>query len=172
MAAGLMRIFGGTTRTQLVVLGTILTVLGAVGAFGVMFFPNEDPASLIDSGVKDKYYNGVAVWAMMGLFLIAAAGVLMIGAATTGFPLVHMAKYHMGVFYVSLFSLLLIPTAMAMRLGGQLVANANCDTIFVEGIAKETFHSPAGWMAISIGAVVLAISILVIAIPIMMPALM
>ncbi len=157
-----MRIFGGTTRAQLIVLGAVLTVLGLVGAFGVMLMPNENPASLIDNNVKDKYYNGVAVWAMMGLFLIAIAGLLMLGAATTGLPLVHAAKYHMGVFYVTVFSLLLVPAAMAMRFGGHLVANASSDTAFAEGLMEETFSSPAGWIALAIGLIVMAISLMVI----------
>ena len=36
MPSGLMRVFGGSTKTQLAILGILLTALGAVGAFGVM----------------------------------------------------------------------------------------------------------------------------------------
>ena len=162
MAAGMMRMFGGSTRTQLMVLGVILVVLGMVGAFGVMFFPNEDPASIIENPAKDKYYNAVALWAMIALFIVAIVGILLIGTAYTGLPFVHMARYHVGIFYVSVFSLTLLPTAIALRMGAQLVSNATFETRFAEGLVDHGFTSPAGWFALGIGIAVMAISLLII----------
>ncbi|MCK4968945.1 MAG: hypothetical protein KAS77_00395, partial [Thermoplasmata archaeon] len=102
-----MRVFGKTTKTQLTVLGLALTVLGAVGAFGVMFMPNETPASLISSPDKIEYFSGTAIWAIFAFLLVAMTGLLLLGTGLTGLPLVHIAKYHTGVFYVGVFSLLL-----------------------------------------------------------------
>ena len=162
MPAGLMKIFGRTTKTQLIVLGLALTVLGAVGAFGVMFLPNETPTSLISSPDKRNYYSGVAMWAIFAFLLVAMAGLLVMGTALTGLPFVHMAKYHTGVFFVSVFSLVLIPTAVALRSGGTLLANATCDTMFGESLTGDVFSSPAGMMALIIGLVLLGLSVLII----------
>jgi hypothetical protein len=162
MAAGLMRIFGKNTRTQLLVLGVILAVLGAVGGMGVMMWPNEDPASIIENPAKEEYYNAVSFWAILSLFVVAITGILLVGIATTGLPLVHAAKYHMGVFYVSVFSLILIPATIAMRMGGQLLANAMCDTMFVEGIVKQEFSSPAGTFGLLFGAIAMGLAMFVI----------
>jgi hypothetical protein len=162
MAAGLMRIFGKTTKQQLLVLGLTLTVLGAVGAFGVMFLPNEEPASLIDAPDKAGYYTWTAVWAIFAFLMVALAGLLLLGVSLTGLPLVHMAKYHTGVFFVGVFSLILIPTAIITKSGATLIANAMCDTMFAETLTGDVYSSPAGWMALIIGLVVLAISMFVI----------
>lgn len=162
MPAGLMRIFGGTTKTQLLVLGLVLTVLGAVGAFGVMFLPNEDPASLISAPAKGKYYSGVSVWAIFAFLMVAMAGLLVLGTALTGLPFVHMAKYHTGVFYVSLFSLLLIPTAVALKSGAALYSNAAFDTMFADPITGDEFSSPAGFLALVLGFVLLGLCVMVV----------
>lgn len=162
MPAGLMRIFGGTTKTQLLVLGLALTVLGAVGAFGVMFLNNEDPASLISAPAKGKHYSGVAVWAIFAFLMVAMAGLLVLGTALTGLPFVHMAKYHTGVFYVSLFSLLLIPTAVVLKSGAALYSNAAFDTMFADPLTGDEFSSPAGFLALVVGFVLLGLCVLIV----------
>jgi hypothetical protein len=158
------KIFGRTTKTQLIVLGLALTILGAVGAFGVMLLPNEAPASLITSADKEDYYYWSAIWAIFAFLMITLAGLLLLGTGLTGLPFIHMAKYHTGVFYVSVFSLVLIPTAIAMKSGMTLVANATCDTMFAEPLTGDTFSSPAGNIALVAGGIILGISILVIGI--------
>jgi hypothetical protein len=162
MPAGLMNIFGKTTKTQLLILGLVLTVLGAVGAFGVMALPNESPASLIGSPDKGDYYGWTAVWAIFGFLMVTVAGLMLLGTALTGLPFVHMAKYHTGVFYVSMFSLVLIPTAVALKAGGTLRANAMCDTVFASDLTGEVYSSPAGMMALVIGFIILGIAVFVI----------
>ncbi|MCJ2540899.1 MAG: hypothetical protein LN414_06500, partial [Candidatus Thermoplasmatota archaeon] len=157
-----MRVFGKTTKTQLTVLGLALTVLGAVGAFGVMFMPNETPASLIDSPDKIEYFSGTAIWSIFAFLLVAMTGLLLLGTGLTGLPLVHLAKYHTGVFYVGVFSLLLIPTAIALKSGATLVGNAMCDTMFAETLTGDVYSSPAGMLALVIGFVILGISVFVI----------
>jgi hypothetical protein len=87
---------------------------------------------------------------------------MLIGVAFTGLPLVHMARYHMGVFYTSFFALLIIPSAIAMRMGAQLVANAMCESTFAEGLVAQEFTSPAGWFALIFGAIVMGLSLLFI----------
>lgn len=162
MPAGLMRVFGKSTKTQLTVLGLVLLVLGAVGTFGVMFLSNETPASIISSPAKGNYYDWVAVWAILAFLFVMVAGLLVVGTALTGLPFVHMAKYHTGVFYTGLFSLLLIPAAIAMRAGSVLQANAMCDTMFAEGITGQVFRSPSGTLALVVGTVVFALSVFVV----------
>jgi hypothetical protein len=157
-----MRVFGSTTKTQLIVLGLALTVLGAVGAFGVMFLPNETPGSVIATPDKGQYYSGVAMWAIFAFLLIMMAGLLVMGTGLTGLPFVHMAKFHTGVFYISVFSLLLIPTAIVLKSGGALIANAMCDTMFAEGLTGDTYSSPAGMVALIIGLVLLGLSVAII----------
>jgi hypothetical protein len=162
MPAGLMRFFGKSTRTQLIVLGLALTVLGAIGAFGVMFLPNETPASLISSPDKGQYYTWQATWAMLGFFIVLMTGLLLLGTALTGLPFVHMAKYHTGVFYVSIFSLVLIPTALALKSAGALMGDAAADTVFAETLSGDTFTSPAGLLGLVVGLVVLGLSVVII----------
>ena len=162
MPAGLMRVFGKTTKTQLAVLGLALTVLGAVGAFGVMFMPNETPASLISSPDKGDYFSGTAIWAIFAFLLVAMTGLLLLGTGLTGLPLVHMAKYHTGVFYVGVFSLVLIPTAIALKSGAALVGNAMSDTMFAETLTGDVYSSPAGMLALVIGFVILGVAVFVI----------
>ncbi len=162
MPAGLMKIFGKTTKTQLLVLGIAVTVLGAVGAFGVMFLPNETPASLISSPDKADYYTWSAIWAIIGFLFVMMAGLLLMGTALTGLPFVHMAKYHTGVFYVAFFSLIIIPTALALKSAGALMGNAMADTMFAEGLTGEVYSSPAGSLALIVGLVLLGLSVAII----------
>ena len=98
MPAEFMRFFGKSTKQQLTIIGVMLLVLGAIGAFGVMFLSNETPASLINAPVKAEYYGGVSVWAIFAFSLVAMGGMLIIGVAFTGLPFVYMARYHMGIF--------------------------------------------------------------------------
>jgi len=162
MPAGLMRAFGGTTKTQLLVLGLALTVLGAVGAFGVMFLSNEAPASLISSPAKGDYYWWSAIWAILGFLFVLVTGLLVMGTGLTGLPFVHMARYHTGVFYVTVFSLVIVPTALALKSAGTLIGNATADTIFSESLTGEAYGSPAGLLALFVGLVVLGLSITII----------
>ncbi|UCC93781.1 MAG: hypothetical protein JSW25_03700, partial [Thermoplasmata archaeon] len=127
-----------------------------------MFLPNEDPASLISSPDKEDYYYWTAMWAIFAFLLIMLAGLLVLGTGLTGLPFIHMAKYHTGLFYVSVFSLVLIPTAIAMKSGATLMADAMCDTMFAESLTGDVFSSPAGFVALVAGSIVLAISLLVI----------
>lgn len=157
-----MRIFGKDTKTQLLVLGLALTVLGAVGAFGVMFLPNESPATLIVSPAKGEYYSWSAIWAILGFFLVMMTGLLLLGTSLTGLPFVHMARYHTGVFYVSVFSLIVIPTALALKSAGALLGNATADTLFAESLTGETYGSPAGMLALVVGLVILGLSVVII----------
>ena len=80
MAAGLMRLFGRTTKGQFIVLGLVLVILGVVGAALVLSFPNEDPVSPVLSSTKESNYRGISIWAVFGLVLVAVMGVLLIGA--------------------------------------------------------------------------------------------
>jgi hypothetical protein len=162
MPAGLMRAFGKSTKTQLTVLGIVLLILGAAGTFGVMFLSNETPASLVSATAKGKYYDWVAVWAILAFVFVMVAGLLVVGTALTGLPFVHMAKYHTGVFYTGLFSLLLIPAAMGMRAGSVLRANAMCDTMFADGITDQVYSSPSGTMALVVGTAIFALSVFVV----------
>ena len=162
MPAGLMKLFGKTTKTQLLVLGLTVTVLGAVGAFGVMFLPNETPASLINLPDKGDYYGSVAVWAIFAFLMITVAGLMLMGTSLTGLPFVHMAKYHTGLFYVSIFSLILIPTAVALKSGSTLLGNAVADTAFAETLTGDVYSSPAGTLALVIGFIILGLSVAII----------
>jgi len=162
MPAGLMKLFGRNTKTQLLVLGLAVTVLGAVGAFGVMFLPNETPATLIGSPDKGDYFGWTAVWAIFAFLMITVAGLMLLGTGLTGLPFVHMAKYHTGVFYVSIFSLVLIPTAVALKSGGTLLGNAMADTSFAETLTGDVYSSPAGMLALVIGFIILGLSAAII----------
>jgi hypothetical protein len=167
MAAGIMRLFGKTTKGQFLVIGLVLIVLGIVGAALVLSLPNEDPVSPIISSKKEQYYRSVSLMAVFGLLLVAGMGILLLGVALTGLPLVHAAKYHVGVFYVTFFSLLIIPAAIIMRMGSLLVANAMCDTMFVEAWEGDSFASPAGWVALGIGIAILALALLFVILNVM-----
>jgi len=162
MPAELMRIFGKSTKQQLTIIGMILLVLGAIGAFGVMFLSNETPVSLISTPAKAEFYGGVSVWAIFAFSLVAMGGMLILGIAFTGLPFVYMARYHMGVFYTSVFSLIIIPAALGLRMGTTLRANANADTYFAKDLTGEVYSSSAGFLAIAIGAVLLGICLFVI----------
>lgn len=162
MPAQLMRMFGKSTKAQLTILGIVLLVLGAVGAFGVMFMSNEEPVSLIFNPNKVEYYNGVSIWAIFAFSLVAVAGLLVVGIAYTGLPFVYMAKYHMGVFYVGLFSLVIIPSAIALRMGTTLMANASADTFFAKGLTDQVFTSPSGLLAVVVAAALLGLSLFIV----------
>ncbi len=92
MPAELMRIFGKSTKQQLTIIGVMLLVLGAIGAFGVMALSNEAPASLIVTPAKTDYYAGVSVWAIFAFSLVAMGGMLILGIAFTGLPFVYAAR--------------------------------------------------------------------------------
>jgi len=161
MAAGMMRMFGGSTRTQLLVLGVVLIALGAIGATAVILLPNEDPGSPIASPAKDKYMSAVAVWAIIGLLVLVIGGLLLVGTAAMGLPLVEAAKYHTGVFYVATGGLLLVPATVVARMGATLVANAKSDQAIIDIASDQGFSSPAGMVALAIGLVTVVISLLV-----------
>ncbi len=167
MAAGIMRLFGRTTKGQFLVIGLVLIVLGVVGAALVLTLPNEDPVSPIISSKKVSYYRGVSLMAVLGLLLVAGMGIILVGVALTGLPLVHAARYHVGVFYVTFFSLLIIPAAVVMRMGALMVADAMSDTIFAEAWEPDGFSSPAGLVALGIGIAVLVLAVLFVILNVM-----
>ncbi len=167
MPAEFMRFFGKSTKQQLTIIGVMLLVLGAIGAFGVMFLSNETPASLINAPVKAEYYGGVSVWAIFAFSLVAMGGMLIIGVAFTGLPFVYMARYHMGIFYAGVFSLIIIPAGLGLRMGTTLMANAKADTFFAKDLTGEVYSSPAGFLAVVIGAVLLGLCLFMIFINLM-----
>ena len=167
MPAELMRIFGKSTKQQLSIIGVMLLVLGAIGACGVMFLSNEAPASLINTPAKAEYYAGVSVWAIFAFSLVAMGGMLILGVAFTGLPFVYMARYHMGVFYAGVFSLIIIPAGLGLRMGTTLMANADADTFFAQDLTGEVYSSPAGLLAVVIGAVLVGICLFMILINLM-----
>ena len=161
MAAGMMRMFGGSTRTQLLVLGIVLIALGAIGSAAVILLPNEAPGSPISNPAKDKYMSALAVWAVIAMLVLVIGGLLLVGTAAMGLPLVEAAKYHAGVFYVATGGLLLVPATVVARMGATLLANARADTAIVSAISNQSFTSPAGTVALAIGLVVVVLSLLV-----------
>jgi len=163
MPAGAMRIFGGTTKTQLMVLGVLLMVLGSIGAAMVIALPNEDPTSPKVAPAKDKYFRGVAIWAIIALLVVAIAGIILVGVAFTGLPLIEASKGHVGVFYVTFAALLLIPSMLAARMGALLVAEASYDTAFISRFSDVSYSSPAGTFALAVGLATVAIAMLVLA---------
>lgn len=162
MPAELMKIFGKSTKQQLTIIGVMLLILGAVGAFGVMFLSNEAPATLITSPAKTDYYTGVSIWAIFAFSLVAMGGMLLLGVAFTGLPFVYAARYHMGVFYAGVFSLVIIPAAFGLRMGTTLMANAKADTFFAKDLTGDVYSSPAGYLAAVIGALLLGICLFMI----------
>jgi hypothetical protein len=161
MASGMMRMFGGSTRTQLLVLGIVLIALGAVGSAAVIVLPNEDPGSPVISPAKDKYMAGVSVWAVIGMLVLVIGGLLLVGTAAMGLPLVEAAKRHTGVFYVATGGLLLVPGMVVARMGAVLLANARSDTAIISTVSDQAFSSPAGSVALAIGLAAVAVSLLV-----------
>lgn len=163
MPSGAMRFLGRTTRTQLVVLGAVLIVLGAVGAAMVISLPNEDPGSPLVAPAKDKYYRNVSFWAVFGLLVILVVGLVLVGTALTGIPAVDMARNHVGVFYCALFALLLIPGAVVARMGALLRSGATYDEKFVSAFADISYSSPAGSVALWIGLITVGLSLALLA---------
>ncbi len=163
MPAGAMRIFGGTTKVQLMVLGVLLMVLGSIGAAMVIALPNEDPNSPKVAPAKDMYFRGVAVWAIIALLTVAVAGIVLVGVAFTSLPLIEASRGHVGVFYVAFSGLLLLPSVVAARMGALLVAEASYDTAFISRFADNSYSSPAGVVALAVGLVVVAIALVVLA---------
>jgi hypothetical protein len=162
MPAGAMRIFGGTTKAQLMVLGVLLMVLGSIGAAMVIALPNEDPNSPKVAPAKDKYFRGVAVWAIIALLVVAVAGVVLVGVAFTGLPLIDASKGHVGIFYVTFSALLLVPSTVAARMGALLVAEASYDTAFISRFADNSYSSPAGVIALAVGLATAALAMTVL----------
>jgi len=163
MPAGAMRIFGGTTKAQLMALGVLLMLLGSIGAAMVIALPNEDPNSPKVAPSKDKYFRGVAIWAIIALLVVVVAGVVLIGVAFTGLPLIDASKGHVGIFYVAFSALLLIPSTVAARMGALLVAEASYDTAFISKLADIHYGSPAGFAALAVGLATATLAVLVLA---------
>ncbi|MCK5252112.1 MAG: hypothetical protein KAQ96_04150, partial [Thermoplasmata archaeon] len=101
-------------------------------------------------------------WAIFAFSLVAMGGMLILGVAFTGLPFVYMARYHMGVFYAGVFSLIIIPAALGLRMGTTLMANAKADTFFAKDLTGDVYSSPAGLLAVVIGALLLGICLFVI----------
>jgi hypothetical protein len=68
----------------------------------------------------------------------------------------------MGLFYISLFSLVIIPSALALRMGTTLMANASADTAFAKGLTDQTFASPSGLLAAIVAGALIGLSLLIV----------
>ncbi len=68
----------------------------------------------------------------------------------------------MGIFYAGVFSLIIIPDAFGLRMGTTLMANANADTYFAKDLTGDVYSSPAGFLAVVIGAVLLGLCLFMI----------